>query len=504
MSCRVKWNRDFINDHFEKQYVAKEYRTYRENILFEKEIGLLPMTQPYVEKRIKTEKLKEECKELQHQQYEIALQISQKNREIIQLNSNRETERRKYIRKCPKNECQGFLSQNLKCEICSSWVCSDCREIKGTTRDAEHTCNPEILESVRLLEEDTKACPKCSSMIYKIEGCSQMFCTECHTAFNWNTLHIENGVIHNPHYFEWLRSQNNNHGQIERNPNEIVCGRELDRLFVQSIQYAFIKMYNKTSIYTNSEFRNKIGSLLHDKIKPNHPAEYKNILRLLEKSLDLNKRFKESNQYDYAVRLTNFVLGNISRSREFILNIEQHIEIDECVEQLKKSDCKKHEEHLIHIQDIVRNIIHLNHVEMDRWTVHNQVDGNLQLRILYMLNKITPEHFKIHIQKRDKENQRNMEMNNILRMFVSCMTDLLYRLLDKINSFNDSDKNTVADLNECISEIFNMDEGSESILQECNELRMYTNKCIKRVLSTYGSMMKHNIDKKYQYCIKSE
>jgi hypothetical protein len=81
-------------------------------------------------------------------------------------------------------------------------------------------------------------------MIYKIEGCAQMFCTECHTAFNWNTLRIENGIIHNPHYFEWMRRQNENGGQVERNPNEILCGRELDHHFARAIQTAFIKIYN--------------------------------------------------------------------------------------------------------------------------------------------------------------------------------------------------------------------------------------------------------------------
>lgn len=33
-------------------------------------------------------------------------------------------------------------------------------------------------------------------------------CTSCHTAFSWKTGKIVTGVIHNPHFYEWQRSQN--------------------------------------------------------------------------------------------------------------------------------------------------------------------------------------------------------------------------------------------------------------------------------------------------------
>jgi hypothetical protein len=51
-----------------------------------------------------------------------------------------------------------------------------------------------------------------------------MWCTadNCKTAFSWNSGKIINGTIHNPHYYEWLRRNNN--GEIPRNPGDIPCG----------------------------------------------------------------------------------------------------------------------------------------------------------------------------------------------------------------------------------------------------------------------------------------
>ncbi len=55
-----------------------------------------------------------------------------------------------------------------------------------------------------------------------VSNCDQMYCLHCHTAWSWNTELIETGKIHNPHYYEWLREQNN--GEIPREQGDEVCG----------------------------------------------------------------------------------------------------------------------------------------------------------------------------------------------------------------------------------------------------------------------------------------
>jgi hypothetical protein len=132
------------------------------------------------------------------------------------------SERAKFIMKCPASECRGFLSTAYKCGTCQLWACPDCLVVKGEEKDEQHTCDPGQKESVALIIKESKGCPKCGQRISKIDGCDQMWCTDCHTAFSWTTGQIVNGVVHNPHYYEFLRKEGN--GIAPRNLGDVPCG----------------------------------------------------------------------------------------------------------------------------------------------------------------------------------------------------------------------------------------------------------------------------------------
>lgn len=148
-------------------------------------------------------------------------------------NSGTELSKEYFTRRCPNNGCKGFLSKDMKCSICMMWSCDKCFEVKGVNQDDEHKCDPSVVETIQFIEKDTKPCPSCGTMIFKINGCDQMWCTECKTAFSWATGQVEKGRIHNPHYNEYRRQI----GVIEREQGDIICGRDIDDLNTYRTRY---------------------------------------------------------------------------------------------------------------------------------------------------------------------------------------------------------------------------------------------------------------------------
>ena len=299
-TCGKTWSRKFINDNFTAAFINGSLKKHVQDVFFEKERALLPATQPHVVEEIRNEKLvllkkdeREERKKyklqfrsmenrlsvmsaLTRQSYEDEYQkilddekdrlriikhnYRLKQRELLAEGGIQATrnEIKSFVRACPEEACRGFLNSQWKCTLCEKWTCPDCHVVKGLERDCEHTCKPDDVATAKLLASDTKPCPKCSTSIFKIDGCDQMFCTQCHTAFGWKTGNIEYN-IHNPHYFEWLRKNRNENP--ERNPLDIVCGQEIDFNFTVHMNDMLNK--KKPLIDTVTKVMNLCRQIIH-------------------------------------------------------------------------------------------------------------------------------------------------------------------------------------------------------------------------------------------------
>ena len=200
--CAMVWSRKFLRENFTNTFLTTKYKEHLENVLFEQEKALMPATQIIIEEKIAKKNIKNEINAIDN----LIVDLYNQKRELQEKLSygavlvDGQEEKAKFVRQCPANGCRGFLSTQWKCGICEQWSCPECHELKGQNRHCDHTCDPNNVASAKLLEKDSKPCPKCQAMIFKIMGCDQMWCTQCHTAFSWKTGKLEKN-IHNPHYY---------------------------------------------------------------------------------------------------------------------------------------------------------------------------------------------------------------------------------------------------------------------------------------------------------------
>ena len=311
--CGKIWTRKFLRTNFTLKFINTDLKKKKEQILFEREQSMLPATQIIIEEEMVGKKIEKEILALRKQVAELQRIISDKQNELYFHNNgtNKTQEKKAFIKKCPNGDCRGFLSTQWKCGLCEYWSCPECHEVKGDKHDSPHTCNPDNVASAKLIAKDSRACPGCSSLIYKIDGCDQMFCTGCKTVFSWITGKIEKGNVHNPHYFEWLRLR----GEEIRNPMDINgCngGNDINILEHHIIDehyiagYRFDSLINNVLIKTEKELRlqdKKINEEKYKKIRDKLWSVVRNIREIaiyilpryrpdvLNNNLDLRKQF---------------------------------------------------------------------------------------------------------------------------------------------------------------------------------------------------------------------
>ena len=240
MECKQPWTPKFMLA-LTKKWLTDTYRPHRQKFLCEVELSKLAESMEAAE-RYKLSKKEEGFRaELRIKERELRHQLNELNNQVgasyaRERNLARPAgagaaggadaevvEKKVFFMSCPATACNGMLSTQYKCGICDLYTCPECHEVIGPNKTAEHTCDPNNVASAQAIKKDTKQCPGCHNRIYRTEGCSQMWCTGCHTAFDWNTgKKVITGQLHNPHWLEYQRTQNN--GQAQRAPGDVPCG----------------------------------------------------------------------------------------------------------------------------------------------------------------------------------------------------------------------------------------------------------------------------------------
>lgn len=194
------------------------------------------------------------------------------------ITKKKTSKKRQFIRHCPQSDCRGYLSTQWKCGLCETSVCPKCHGVKKTTTKnetnaeaitEEHVCDPEMLESANAIRNETRSCPKCSTPIYRISGCYQMWCTICNTGFDWaNGNELRGGNIHNPHYFAYLEHQQtlNNHANdnssaalLPFEPRQTTCYH--DTVDDQTYERIVMETIRRSTTYTLYQRRYSLSEL---------------------------------------------------------------------------------------------------------------------------------------------------------------------------------------------------------------------------------------------------
>lgn len=337
------------------------------------------------------------------------------------------------------------------------WACKDCHEMKGPAQDTPHECNPDNLASAKLIDAETRACPKCGARVYKISGCNQMFCTACNDcAFDWVTGRIET-VIHNPHYYEFQRQRNG--GQAPRVAGDILCGREVDQATTLAM-LALFPVENMTQNVTAWRNRNKQhegGDRTFSKAQEKWSLFYADYMNNVSNILN-----------ESVMKMT---LSTLCSESQRMQRRKEIFDADRMILFRK-----------MQFQEICRIIIEIRQVTLPQYRV-DPLRYNEELGVKYLLGELTETAFAIALQRADKKMQKSRDIQNILTMVLNTSTDIIFRFADHLRQTNANKKN---------SQTVTCDDFK--ILDEIRELFKYANRCMTVVNRTYQTKLNIVVD----------
>jgi len=348
MKCKKEYSTEFFLSNFPKTFI-KEYNESRKDLMLQKEKLFIEDTIPII--------LNE------RQKSKLIKIINNKNDEIKKLrdeinvlynqyaaidNSNRNKSSMNNIEKikiqCPTIDCKGICS-NYECPLCEIKLCKKCHVILNN--DQEHFCNEDDIKTVQTIYKECRSCPNCSTIIYKTQGCDQMFCVKCNCAFSWKTGEEVRGQrIHNPHYFEYLQTLNeeelirhqqqlNNYNRCERDnmPSPLSFRRKLKNIKKPDSFSTFLSELYRTIIHIievesrRFRFRNNDTEHNFDTFKDLRILYLKNKLSEFEfkrKMAILDKAEKKKRELSQILDAFQIIMINY-----FILFIDQYPENDQ-------------------------------------------------------------------------------------------------------------------------------------------------------------------------------
>lgn len=380
MFCFENFSYWYIRENCSYNFCNKDLHLKRTEVETKRQLSLLPNTQNLanLEKERRNYFLEIELYNNKIAELKREIEIVKRQRRNVPWPTLQDIDENNqkitFIQKCPIEDCRGFLNNNWKCGICQTYICKRCLVPKLSRNDNNHFCDEQTVTSISLIKKDSKPCPKCGDYIFKIEGCDQMWCPGCKTAFSWRTGMIDKGTVHNPHYFEYMRNLND--GVIPRQPGDLQpCDAVPD---YQTIWLSSVK-WNKNNNFVRDitreinnfvRYRNHFERTLMPQVNINYQEKYTNLrIKYLLKDIKLNdlkqeisKIIKKEEKDSQILEIYNvfyLVTGEILININEMLN--NNTDPDTIVEEIEKTqNIKKYcNDKLKIISDVFKNKVKL-------------------------------------------------------------------------------------------------------------------------------------------------
>jgi len=505
MHCHKEMQREFLVDNFTLKFVSKDWKEHRERVMLQKERALLPTRQPVAEMVKRKNDLAKESNTILEQINALRARhyatITEKTRlehrirvgpaaDAALPGAAARREHAAFVRPCPNTEanCRGFLSTQWKCNLCDMWTCKDCHEMKGPEQDTPHECNQDNLASAKLIDADTRGCPKCGARVYKISGCNQMFCTACNDcAFDWVTGRVET-VIHNPHYYEFQRQLNG--GQAPRVIGDILCGREVDNTTIAVVTNLFpVENISRNIIVWRNANKDFINERHVATAVGGGAAGASEQMRIPLSAKDKWYRFYA----DCLANVNNMMGDNIENKKQqsqqktntntnknlLSMLIPTPTPTPTPIPNGNRIERMRMERIILfrklQFQEICRIIIEIRLVLLPQYRV-DPLRYNEELGVKYLLGELSDRDFAIALQRSDKRMQKSRDIQNILTMVLNTSTDIIFRFAEHLRQSNANQRP--------YQEVTDHDF---EILDEIRELFIYANRCMNVVARTYQS-----------------
>lgn len=506
MSCKMTWSTEFMVSNFEKVFMLKDYKRHRGDVLFDKELLKLEQTQPYVERQLKLEGMRKELSVLKLEylngvkKYDVdnedlndrVMEMTDLKVRIMCLNDDLDYVEMNDIDMilklkgdikdlicelgvgafawvCKRAGCIGDLSFGLECEMCGEYDGSNVfKEIKLGL----DILNTHFLKKQLKLDEDIMVLDNYHISLTVIE--SRM------TLLKKLIKDLESSDI-NAKVFSKRCPNSGCVGFLSLGLTCDLCGcvvcgdceeikgfDVLEHICDKSIMESVLMLKKETkecpvcrSLTYKSEGCDQIWC-----VKCRTTWDW--VSRKIEKGRIHNPHYYEWQKTVLGVVPRNplDVLCGRELDYNFMLNLDKKLRevykiriLSEMFVSYNKSSEYKFILICVHMMDIREKY-------MERYTIDDDTDDTLELRVLYMRKILDEKNFKRRLLMLEKSKEIKLEFGIVLMTYVNCMTEIFYRMY-------------AVPCDKLLSEL-------GLFLKEMHNIRLYTNDCFRILSDRYN------------------